>query len=123
MGAFSLIVVINLLNRYRMSSVVESVKQQPQKLFIDVPSEDVSCRKLDIALKDTAIKSGTGVAIGGLFSLLFRRRRWPLVLGLGVGLGMGVANFQHSLKQPLPRIYEVPSPTPQIEPKTTEKTE
>merc|ERR1712076_104021 len=122
MGAFSLIVVINLLNRYKMS-VVESVKPQQQKLFIDVPSEDVSCRKLDIALKDTAIKSGTGVAIGGIFSLLFRRRRWPLVLGLGVGLGMGVANFQHSLKLPLPRIYEIPSPTPQIEPKTTEKTQ
>ena len=83
---------------------MSSVKSN--KVFVDVPSEDVTFRKLDIALRDTTIKCVSGLTVGGVYSLLFKRKRWPLVLGFGVGLGMGIANLQHSLKQPLPKMYE-----------------
>ena len=80
--------------------------EKTNRLFVEVPSEDITCRKFDIAVKDTAIKSAAGFTVGAVFSLLYKRRKWPLILGFGVGLGMGIANFQQSLKQPLPRLYE-----------------
>ncbi|OAF69672.1 hypothetical protein A3Q56_02559 [Intoshia linei] len=38
----------------------------------------------------TLITTGIGTGIGGLFSLILKRKRWPITLGFGIGLGMGL---------------------------------
>lgn len=55
----------------------------------------------DRCLANSAIKMGAGTGVGGVFSLiLFKRRMWPITLGLGIGLGMSLANCQHDLNRP-----------------------
>uniref|UniRef100_A0A1W7RA65 MICOS complex subunit MIC10 n=1 Tax=Hadrurus spadix TaxID=141984 RepID=A0A1W7RA65_9SCOR len=57
--------------------------------------------KWDRCLADTFIKIGAGLGVGAMFSLLmFKRRMWPITLGMGIGLGMGMSNCQHDLNQP-----------------------
>ena len=84
---------------------MSTVQASGSRVFVDVPSEDVTGKKLDIALRDTAIKAGSGATVGAVFSLLYKRRRWPILFGFAFGLGMGFSNLQHSLKAPLPRLY------------------
>ena len=84
---------------------MSSVQSFTNRAFIDVPSEDVTYKKLDIALRDTTIKSITGATCGAVFSLLYKRRKWPIVFGFAFGLGMGFSNLQHSLKAPLPKLF------------------
>ncbi|GAB6031302.1 hypothetical protein CHUAL_009098 [Chamberlinius hualienensis] len=65
---------------------------------INIRSEDILGVKWDRCVSDTLIKVGAGFAVGAVASLiLFRRRKWPLLVGTGAGLGMGLSNCQHSL--------------------------
>ncbi|CAG5011370.1 unnamed protein product [Parnassius apollo] len=49
--------------------------------------EDDYSAKLDMCLTDGIIKTGGGVALGALSSLLFLgRRRWPIIAGMGMGV-------------------------------------
>jgi len=64
-------------------------------------SENVLGRKIDSCLADTLIKIGGGVATGAVVSLfLFKRKAWPITLGLGFGAGMGTSNCQNKLNEP-----------------------
>ncbi|XP_025834522.1 MICOS complex subunit Mic10-like, partial [Agrilus planipennis] len=47
---------------------------------------------------DCILKFGGGVLLGGVFSLLFfKRKRWPVILGGGIGIGMAYANCEQDL--------------------------
>jgi len=64
-------------------------------------SEDILGRKVDLCIADTLIKIGGGLATGAVFSLfLFKRKTWPITLGLGFGAGMGSMNCQNKLNEP-----------------------
>ncbi|XP_011406742.1 PREDICTED: MICOS complex subunit Mic10-like [Amphimedon queenslandica] len=66
----------------------------------DGRSEDVPGEKWDRCVADTLLKSGVGLGIGALCSLvLFKRRTWPIVLGTGFGLGFAISNCQHDFKR------------------------
>ncbi|CAK1582319.1 unnamed protein product [Parnassius mnemosyne] len=60
--------------------------------------EDDYSAKLDMCLTDGIIKTGSGVALGALSSLLFLgRRRWPIIAGMGMGIGLAYANCENDL--------------------------
>ncbi|XP_026188705.1 MICOS complex subunit MIC10 [Mastacembelus armatus] len=62
-------------------------------------SEKELGKKWDRCLADGAIKLGTGLGLGIVFSVLFfKRRTWPISLGSGAGLGMAYANCQNDLR-------------------------
>lgn len=43
---------------------------------------------------------GGGIALGGLVSLLFlRRRAWPVLMGGGFGVGVAYTNCEKSLNE------------------------
>ncbi|VVC99438.1 unnamed protein product [Leptidea sinapis] len=55
--------------------------------------------KLDMCLTDGIVKTGGGLLLGTLSSLLFfKRRRWPIIAGIGVGIGLAYANCEHEMK-------------------------
>ncbi|RVE54951.1 hypothetical protein evm_000318 [Chilo suppressalis] len=61
-------------------------------------SEDEYSAKLDMCLTDGIVKTGSGVLLGTLTSILFfRRRRWPIIAGMGVGIGLAYANCESTL--------------------------
>lgn len=56
--------------------------------------------KIDMCLTDGIVKTGSGVLLGGLASVLFlKRRRWPIIAGMGVGIGIAYANCEHELNK------------------------
>uniref|UniRef100_A0A914XRS3 MICOS complex subunit MIC10 n=1 Tax=Plectus sambesii TaxID=2011161 RepID=A0A914XRS3_9BILA len=64
-------------------------------------SEDEIGKKLDRCLADTLLKIGSGTALGIISSVIFfKRRAFPVWLGLGVGLGSGWTNCQHDVQSP-----------------------
>ncbi|XP_063227911.1 MICOS complex subunit Mic10-like [Bacillus rossius redtenbacheri] len=61
-------------------------------------SEDELGRKWDSCLHDTVLKLGGGLVVGGIFSLLFfRRKAWPIAMGSGFGLGMAYLNCERAV--------------------------
>ncbi|XP_031566736.1 uncharacterized protein LOC116301759 [Actinia tenebrosa] len=59
-------------------------------------SEEEVGRIWDRCFVDTTIKAASGAIVGSLFSLLFfKRKSWPVALGLGVGIGAGYTNCRH----------------------------
>ncbi|XP_055523499.1 MICOS complex subunit MIC10-like [Wyeomyia smithii] len=61
-------------------------------------AEDQYGKKIDRCLTDVLIKFGGGLAVGGVFSLLFfKRRAWPIIMGSGFGIGMAYTNCERSL--------------------------
>lgn len=64
-------------------------------------SENDLSQKFDLCVADTLVKIGGGLATGVLFSLIvFKRKSWPVTLGVGVGAGMGFQNCQSKLNAP-----------------------
>ncbi|XP_074538099.1 MICOS complex subunit MIC10 [Halichoeres trimaculatus] len=62
-------------------------------------SEKELGKKWDRCLADGAIKLGTGLGLGIVFSVLFfKRHTWPISFGSGAGIGMAYANCQNDLK-------------------------
>ncbi|XP_072943529.1 MICOS complex subunit MIC10-like [Epargyreus clarus] len=60
--------------------------------------EDEFSAKLDMCLTDGIIKTGSGVLLGALTSVLFlKRRRWPVIAGMGIGIGLAYANCEYEL--------------------------
>nr|CAB3263833.1 MICOS complex subunit Mic10-like [Phallusia mammillata] len=63
-----------------------------------VGKENEYGKNIDKCITDLAIKVGTGVIVGGVFSLLFRRKAWPMTLGGGIGLGMSYSNCENRFR-------------------------
>jgi len=64
--------------------------------------EDEIGRKWDRCLTDALLKFGGGIIIGGVFSLLFfKKRRWPVIMGGGFGIGMAYSNCERDLNTAL----------------------
>ncbi|XP_056305962.1 MICOS complex subunit MIC10 [Danio aesculapii] len=62
-------------------------------------SEKELGQKWDRCLADCAIKVGTGLGLGIVFSVVFfKRRTSPIALGTGMGLGMAYSNCQNDLR-------------------------
>ncbi|XP_068629733.1 uncharacterized protein, partial [Battus philenor] len=60
--------------------------------------EDDYSAKLDLCLSDGIIKTGSGIALGAIASVLFlRRKRWPIIAGMGMGIGLAYANCENEL--------------------------
>ncbi|GAA5988909.1 hypothetical protein JCM10908_006225 [Rhodotorula pacifica] len=60
-----------------------------------VRSEDILSAKTDLCLSNGLVKAGTGLAVGIVTSaILFRRRPWPVFLGLGFGIGQGYSECE-----------------------------
>ncbi|BGP19234.1 hypothetical protein JCM10213_007031 [Rhodosporidiobolus nylandii] len=58
-------------------------------------SEDILSAKTDLCLSNGIVKAGTGLAVGIVASaILFRRRPWPVFLGLGFGAGQGYSDCE-----------------------------
>lgn len=54
---------------------------------------------IDRCVTDALVKSSTGMALGGLTSVLFLKRRiWPLWLGFGFGLGFAYGTCERKLR-------------------------
>ena len=65
-------------------------------------SEDELRVRLDKGIADTIRKTGFGLAIGALCSLLlFKRRMFPILIGTGAGVGFGLAHLQTDLNKPI----------------------
>ncbi|GAA5972401.1 hypothetical protein JCM11641_001827 [Rhodosporidiobolus odoratus] len=58
-------------------------------------SEDILSAKTDLCLSNGIVKAGTGLAVGIVASaILFRRRPWPVFVGLGFGAGQGYSDCE-----------------------------
>ncbi|XP_065890092.1 MICOS complex subunit Mic10-like [Dysidea avara] len=62
-------------------------------------SEDELGLKWDRCVADLILKTGAGFGIGLVFSLMLRRRPWPVLVGTGFGLGYSSSNCQHDFKR------------------------
>ncbi|CAH1969226.1 unnamed protein product [Acanthoscelides obtectus] len=59
-------------------------------------------RKWDKCISDSILKFGGGLVLGGVFSLLFfKRKRWPILMGGGFGIGMAYSNCEKDLNASL----------------------
>lgn len=77
-----------------MSSVAET-KVSP-------PSQHLLNDKWDVVLSNTLVKTGLGFGVGVLTSvLLFKRRAFPVWLGVGFGLGRGYAEGDAIFRSPV----------------------
>ncbi|KAH3672328.1 hypothetical protein WICMUC_004299 [Wickerhamomyces mucosus] len=56
------------------------------------PSQSILNDRWDVVISNTIVKTGLGFGVGVLASVLvFRRRAFPVWLGVGFGLGRGFA--------------------------------
>jgi len=63
-------------------------------------SEALLNDKWDRCLSSLIIRSGLGLSFGVIFSvLLFKRRAWPVWLGVGFGAGRAVEECDNSFKR------------------------
>lgn len=60
-------------------------------------TEDEIGRKWDRCFTDAVLKLGSGIVVGSVFSLLFIRRKWPIITGAGFGLGMAYSNCENEI--------------------------
>jgi len=61
-----------------------------QKTTAVTPSASILDNRWDVVLSNTVVKTGMGFAAGAIASvLLFKRRAFPVWIGIGFGLGRG----------------------------------
>lgn len=67
-------------------------QQQHDQLQVTAPNRSILNDKWDVVLSNLLVKSGLGFGVGVVASvLLFKRRAFPVWLGVGFGLGRGYA--------------------------------
>ncbi|KAI5475531.1 DUF543-domain-containing protein [Pseudohyphozyma bogoriensis] len=60
-----------------------------------VASENILSAKTDLCLSNAVVKGSIGLGAGIVASaILFRRRPWPVLMGLGFGLGQGYSDCE-----------------------------
>lgn len=65
------------------------------------PSQTILNDRWDVVLSNTIVKTGLGFGVGVLASvLLFKRRAFPVWLGVGFGLGRGYAEGDAIFRSP-----------------------
>ncbi|XP_014254174.1 MICOS complex subunit Mic10-like [Cimex lectularius] len=63
-----------------------------------VYTENELGRRWDRCLADGLIKFAAGVVVGGVSSLmLFKRKKWPVIMGAGFGFGLAYGNCEREL--------------------------
>ncbi|XP_037922606.1 MICOS complex subunit Mic10-like isoform X1 [Hermetia illucens] len=61
-------------------------------------SEEEFGKRMDRCLTDVLMKTSGGLVMGTIISLLiFRQRKWPIILGGGVGAGVAFSTCEHRL--------------------------
>ena len=66
---------------------------------MEARSEDMHSRAFDRFVANAVIKTGYGFGIGALSSLLiFRRRLFPIYLGIGIGFGFALSDYNKHLR-------------------------
>lgn len=59
---------------------------------ISTPSQSILNDRWDVVISNTIVKTGLGFGVGVLASVIaFKRRAFPVWLGVGFGLGRGYA--------------------------------
>lgn len=67
-------------------------EKQQEQLQVTAPNKSILNDKWDVVLSNLLVKSGLGFGVGVVASvLLFKRRAFPVWLGVGFGLGRGYA--------------------------------
>lgn len=67
-------------------------QQQQSQLQVTAPNKSILNDKWDVVLSNLLVKSGLGFGVGVVASVLvFKRRAFPVWLGIGFGLGRGYA--------------------------------
>jgi inner membrane organizing system protein 1 len=65
------------------------------------PSQSILNNRWDVVLSNTIVKTGLGFGAGVLASvILFKRRAFPVWLGVGFGLGRGYAEGDSIFRSP-----------------------
>ncbi|XP_058794727.1 MICOS complex subunit Mic10-like [Phymastichus coffea] len=60
-------------------------------------TEEEIGRKWDRCFADAIFKLGGGIFLGSVVSLLFFRRKWPIVTGAAFGLGLAYSNCEKDI--------------------------
>ncbi|GMM38679.1 Mic10 protein [Saccharomycopsis crataegensis] len=69
---------------------------------VSPPSQQLLNDKWDVVLSNTLVKTGLGFGCGVLASVLvFKRRAFPVWLGVGFGLGRGYAEGDAIFRSPV----------------------
>ena len=51
-------------------------------------SHEILSKKWDYAVSNMIVKTTVGASVGLVFSMVLKRRIWPIAFGLGVGMGI-----------------------------------
>lgn len=71
------------------------------KAPVTTPSQTILNDRWDVVLSNTIVKTGLGFGAGVLASvILFKRRAFPVWLGVGFGLGRGYAEGDAIFRSP-----------------------
>ncbi|KAH3682381.1 hypothetical protein WICPIJ_006645 [Wickerhamomyces pijperi] len=63
-----------------------------EQQVISTPSQSILNDRWDVVISNTIVKTGLGFGVGVLASVIaFKRRAFPVWLGVGFGLGRGYA--------------------------------
>lgn len=71
------------------------------KSVVSTPSQSILNDRWDVVISNTIVKTSLGFGAGVLGSVLFfKRRAWPVWLGVGFGLGRGYSEGDAVFRSP-----------------------